>query len=107
MAWTVLALNHLVEDEIERLPVDMRARLARITNIIEQHGFEALPRDTVKHLEDKLWELRVAGRDGISRAIYVTASGKRMIIVRAFIKKTRKTPGNELKIARQRAKEIR
>jgi phage-related protein len=107
MAWTVLALNHLVEDEIERLPVDMRARLARMANIIEQHGFEALPRDAVKHLEDKLWELRVAGRDGISRAIYVTASGKRMIIVRAFIKKTQKTPGNELKIARQLAKEIR
>lgn len=107
MAWTVLALNHLVEDEIEKLPVDMRARLARISNLIEQHGFEVLPRDTVKHLEDKLWELRVAGRDGISRAIYVTASGKRVIIVRAFVKKTQRTPGNELKIARQRAKEIR
>jgi hypothetical protein len=25
MAWTVLALNHLVEEEIEKLPVDMRA----------------------------------------------------------------------------------
>jgi len=25
MAWTVLALNHLVEDEIDKLPVDMRA----------------------------------------------------------------------------------
>ncbi len=102
-----MALNHLVEDEIEKLPVDMRARLARISNLIEQHGFEVLPRDTVKHLEDKLWELRVAGRDGISRAIYVTASGKRVIIVRAFVKKTQRTPGNELKIASQRAKEIR
>lgn len=102
-----MALNHLVEIEIERLPVDMRARLARIINLIEQHGFEGLPRDTVKHLEDKLWELRITGRDGISRAIYVTASGKRVIIVRVFVKKTQKTPRNELEIARQRAKEIR
>ncbi len=107
MAWTVLALNRLVEKEIETLPVDMRARLTRITGLIEQHGFEALPRDTVKHLEDRLWELRVTGRDGISRAIYVTASGKRVIIVRVFVKKTQKTPRNELEIARQRAKEIR
>jgi phage-related protein len=107
MAWTVSALNHLVEGEIEKLPVDMRARLARITGLIEQHGFEALPRDSVKHLEDKLWELRVTGRDGISRAIYVTASGRRVIIVRVFVKKTQKTPGNELEIARQRVKEIR
>jgi phage-related protein len=107
MAWTVSALNHLVEEEIEKLPVDMRARLARITGLIEQHSFEILPRDTVKHLEDKLWELRVTGRNGISRAIYVTASGRRVIIVRVFVKKTQKTPRNELEIARQRAREIR
>jgi len=107
MAWSVLALNRLVENEIETLPVDMRARLTRITGLIEQHGFEALPRDTVKHLEDRLWELRITGRDGISRAIYVTASGRRVIIVRVFVKKTQKTPRNELEIARQRAKEIR
>jgi phage-related protein len=107
MTWTVLTLNRLVENEIEALPTDMRARLSRLTNLIEQHGFEALPRDTVKHLEDKLWELRVTGRDGISRAIYVTASGKRVIVVRVFVKKTQKTPRSELDVARQRAKEIK
>jgi phage-related protein len=46
------------------------------------------------------------GRDGISRAIYVTAAGHRVVVVRAFIKKTQKTPQRELEIARQRAKEI-
>jgi phage-related protein len=107
MTWTVLALNTLVEGEIAALPKDMRARLARLTNLIEQHGFEGLPRETVKHLDEKLWELRITGRDGISRAIYVTARGKRMVIVRVFIKKTQKTPKNELEIARQRAKEVR
>jgi phage-related protein len=85
----------------------MRARLARLSALIEEHGFEALPRDTVKHLDDKLWELRVTGRDGISRAIYVTTSGRRVVIVRVFIKKTQKTPRKELEIARQRAKEVR
>ncbi len=85
----------------------MRARLVRLTNLIEQIGFEALTRDSVKHLEDKLWELRITGRDGISRAIYVTATGRRMVILRVFIKKTQKTPPRELEIARQRAKEVR
>lgn len=107
MRWTVLSLNAAVEAEIEALPADMRARLARLSNLIEQHGFEVLPRDTVKHLDGKLWELRMTGRDGISRAIYVTASGRRVIVVRVFIKRTQKTPGNELEIARQRAKEVR
>lgn len=58
-------------------------------------------------LDDKLWELRITGRDGISRAIYVTASGRRVVILRAFVKKTQKTPPRELEIARQRAKEVR
>lgn len=47
------------------------------------------------------------GRDGISRAIYVTASGKQVVIVRAFIKKTQKTPQREIRLALQRAKELR
>lgn len=107
MSWIVLALNPTVEVEIDSLPSDMRARLARVTGLIEEHGLNALPRDSIKHLEDKLWELRISGRDGISRAIYVIASGKRVVIVRVFIKKTQKTPKSELEIARQRAKEVR
>jgi phage-related protein len=74
--------------------------------LIQQFGFEALPRESVKHLENKLWELRMTGRDGISRAIYITASGRRMVILRVFIKKTQKTPPRELDIARQRARDV-
>ena len=66
----------------------------------------ALPRESVRHLEGKLWELRMTGRDGIARAIYVTASGQRVVVVRAFVKKTQKTPLRELEIARQRARDV-
>jgi phage-related protein len=103
----VQTLNRLVDAEIDALPVDMRARLARLSTLIEQVGFEALPDNSVKHLDKKLWELRISGRDGISRAIYLTASGRRMVILRVFVKKTQKTPPHELEIARQRAREIR
>jgi len=103
----VQVLNAAVAQEIAALPADMRARLARLIGLIEQIGFEALPRDSVKHLEDKLWELRITGRDGISRAIYVTAAARRMVILRVFIKKTQKTPTRELEIARQRAREAK
>jgi phage-related protein len=61
----------------------------------------------VKHLDKKLWELRISGQDGISRAIYVTASGRRMVILRVFSKKTQKTPRHEFELARQRAKEVK
>lgn len=107
MAWTVSTLNDIVDAEIEALPADMRARLVRLSEIIEEHGLDALPRDTVDHLEDKLWELRIRGRSGISRAIYVTATGRRVVIVRVFIKKTQKTPTKEFRLARERAKDVR
>lgn len=102
-----MTLNAVVDAEIAALPADMRARLTRLSNTIEEVGFSGLPRDAMKHLEDKLWELRITGRDGISRAIYVTASGARVVIVRVFVKKTQKTPQRELEVARQRAKEVR
>lgn len=107
LRWTVETLNDAVDAEIETLPSDMRARLSRLRSVIEQVGFGGLPRDSVKHLEGKLWELRITGRDGISRAIYVTATGQRVVIVRVFVKKSQKTPERELTLARQRAKEIK
>lgn len=39
------------------------------------------------------------GKDGISRAVYVTAKGHRIVVVRVFIKKTQRTPWREIEIA--------
>jgi phage-related protein len=36
----------------------------------------------------------------------VTATGRRVIVVHVFMKKTQKTPRREIEIARQRAKEM-
>lgn len=94
-------------DERAALPPDMRARLGRMADLIETAGLLNLPRDWVKPLGDKLWELRITGRDGIARAIYVTATGQRVVILRIFVKKTQKTPPQELELARQRAREVR
>jgi phage-related protein len=104
--WSVEYLPAAADEEAA-LPADMRARLARIADAIREHGLPNLPRDWTKPLGDKLWELRIVGRDGIARAIYVTATGRRVVVLRVFIKKTQKTPQRELELARQRAKEIR
>ena len=96
-----------MDAEIEVLPIDMRARLVRLGTIIETVGFQGLPGNTVKHLEEKLWELRIRGKDGIACAIYLTAVEKRLVIVRVFVEKTQKTPRQELELARQRVKEVK
>jgi phage-related protein len=105
--WTIETLNVAVDMEISGLPADTRARLVRVFQLIEAHGFENLPSGTVKHLEGKRWELRISAASGTSRAIYATAAGKRVVIVRVFVKKTQKTPQRELELARRRAKEIK
>jgi phage-related protein len=107
MQWTVETLNDVVDAELTALPEDMRARFAYIAGLIESFGLEKVREPHVKHLQGPLWEMRMKGRDGISRAIYVTATGRRVVVVRAFVKKTQATPRKELEIAMKRAKEVK
>lgn len=106
VAWRVEILNETVATEITGLPADMQARFLRLAERIASVGLESLGDPHVKHLEGKLWELRLTGRGGIARALYVTAIGRRVVVVRAFVKKTQKTPRSEIELALQRAKEV-
>jgi phage-related protein len=103
----VETLNEAVAAEIAALPADMQARFLRLAERIAAASLESLTEPHVKHLEGKLWELRLIGRDGIARALYVTAVGQRVVVVRAFAKKTQKTPRAEIELALRRAKEIK
>ena len=106
MAWTVETLNAAVDAELEALPADMRARFIRIAGLIETLGLEKVGKPHVEHLQGPLWEIRMKGADGIARALYVTARGQRVVVVRVFVKKTQKTPRREIELALKRAKEV-
>lgn len=107
MPWSVETLNHVVDAELEAIPADMRARFVYISRLIEEFGLERVREPHVKHLRGALWEMRMKGQDGISRALYVTAVGRRVVVVRAFIKKTPRTPNREIELALRRAKGIK
>ena len=104
--WTVETLNATVDAELEALPADMLARFGRIRDLIQTHGLERVPGPYVDHIQGPLWEIRLRGKDGIARALYVTARKRRVVVVRVFVKKTQKTPQREIKLALQRAKEV-
>lgn len=106
MSWSVEILNEVVAEEIAALPADMQARFIRLSERIAAAGLESLGEPHVKHLVGKLWELRLTGRDGIARSLYVTAFGRRVVVVRAFVKKSQKTPPGEIELALRRAKEV-
>jgi phage-related protein len=107
MAWTVETLNEIVDAELNALPADMRARFVRISKLIEQIGLEQVREPHVKHIEGPLWEMRLKGRGGISRAIYVAGQGERVVVVRVFVKKAEQTPRREIELALVRAKLVR
>ena len=80
-----------MKGELDALPGDIRASFERIVGLVQAMGLERVHEPYIKHLEDRTWEMRLRGRDGIARALYVTATGRRVVILRVFAKKTQKT----------------
>ena len=106
MQWQVVILNHAVAAEMNALPVDLRAKMTRVIDLLETYGPHNVREPYVKPLGGKLWEMRMKGQHGITRAIYVAASGRRLIVLHAFVKKTQRTPRRAIELARRRAMEI-
>ena len=77
---------------METLPSEMRARLVRIWELIESVCVLNAKEPHVRHIRGQLWEIRLKGKAGIARALYVTAREQRVVILRAFMKNTEKTP---------------
>lgn len=105
MTWTI-RLHPLAARKLAALPAEVQARVYRVLDMIEAGGPQNVGLPHVRFLGDKLWEIRAPGKDTIGRAIYVTVSGRTVLVVHAFEKKTRKTPGRALAVARKRAREF-
>lgn len=103
--WTVSFVDRRAVKEVEKLAKDVRAHLERTVAMIETYGLDEVHEPYVKHVTGKLWEIRAKGRDGIARALYVAAVGKRVIILHAFVKKTQQTPHEAIELALKQAKE--
>ena len=54
-----------------------------------------------------LFELRIKGAEGIARVFFCTLVRQEIVMLHSFIKKTQKTPEKELKIAKERMKELK
>jgi phage-related protein len=99
--WTV-ALHPDASAELLALPEDMRARFLRIADMLQEFGPHQVGLPHVRPLEGKLWEMRMQGRDGIARAVYVAMHGRRLLVLHVFVKKTQTTPRKALDTARKR-----
>jgi phage-related protein len=55
-----------------------------------------------RHLEGKIWELREESDTNIYRVLYFFHSGRRIVFLHGFQKKTQKTPRREIETALRR-----
>ena len=106
MPYSVEYFNVRVLTEIEGWPDGLLADYARLVELLVEFGPDLrMPRS--RALGNGLFELRPRGREGIGRALYCYVDGERVVVLHAFVKKTRATPEKELGLARRRMKEVR
>ena len=94
-----------VQEWILSLEDKTKAVVLRNLDLLEQLG-TGIREPYVKHLEEKLYEVRAKDYKGIYRIIYFAHTGKRFVLLHSFVKKTQKTPRKEIDIAKQRMKEM-
>ena len=94
-----------VQLRIEKWPVGIYASFVRIAEQIVVSG-PNLGMPYTKAMGDGLFEIRARGPEGIGRALYCCMKGKRVVILHGFVKKTQATPVKELRLAKQRMREV-
>ena len=87
-----------VVEFLNNLPAKHHAKALRDIDVLEQYG-TALTLPHVKHIKDKLWELRIKSASDISRIFYFVPVGKNIVLLHGFIKKSQKTPNSEIEKA--------
>jgi len=90
MRWSVGFLDEKTKAALDAFPPDIRACFQRIVELIQANGLERVREPYLKHLEGPLWEMRLKGKSGIARAIYVTATGMRIVVVHVFARKPKR-----------------
>ncbi len=106
MNWKVTFYSSRVEAEIQALPAGFVARFMRYAERMEIYGPD-LGMPHTRPMGEGLFELRLKAAEGIARIFYCTIVERRIVMLHQFVKKSEKTPKKEMKIARNRIKEIK
>jgi phage-related protein len=95
-----------VESEILNMPSRIQARIIKLLELIEEHGAN-LGSPHTENIGDGLFEIRAKANEGIGRGLFCYLSGKNIVLLHIFVKKSQKIPQKELKLARERLKEVK
>ena len=92
---------------IRGFPVAVRRKLGKAILDLQRGSSLGMPLSRpIPQVAPGVEELRVRDEAGIYRTFYFKKSKRGILIVHAFVKKTQKTPKNEIAIARKRLEEL-
>jgi len=91
--------NEPVRDWLKELPRDDKRIIGEDIKTAQLGWPLGMP--LIRKMDKNLWEVRSSLADGIAR-VFFTVDGNQMILLHGFIKKSNKTPQNELKTATAR-----
>jgi len=89
-----------VREYLDRLSAAEAAKVLTDLDLLAAFGLE-LGMPHVRPVQGKVWELRSVGRVQ-HRVLYAAVSGRRLVLLHAFTKKTPKTPASEIDLAEHR-----
>jgi phage-related protein len=105
MEWEIVYYSDGLQQAILEFPAGLQARYIHLTERMLTFGPD-LGMPHTRALGKGLFELRLRSREGIGRVFFCTQSAQRVMMLHAFVKKSAKTPAKELKIARDRMREV-
>ena len=106
MQFTITFYDEALEAQVLALPKTLLARYLSLADRMVISG-PHLGEPHTKAMGDGLFEMRLKGAEGIARVLYCTLIGRRIVVLHSFIKKTDKTPRQDLAHTRKRVKEIK
>ena len=102
-----LSKNKPVQDFLEEVFDKNYALWAECISSIEKIKHRIYHKEPhSKVLGQGLFEIRVRSKNDIARIIYTFTTGRKIILLHGFIKKTEKTSLKELEIAKERLKNL-
>lgn len=106
MEWEIVYYSEDLQREIMEFPAGIQARYVHLTQRILAFG-PNLGMPHSRAMGQGLFELRLKSKEGLGRVFYCNLSDRRVMMLHAVVKKSAKTPAQELKVARDRMKEAR
>ena len=89
-----------VREFLDTLDDKMLAKLLGTISLLETNGTQ-LREPYSKPLGDGIFELRAKQSSNITRVLYFFVVGRRVILTNGFVKKTQKTPPEEIALAQK------